>query len=48
MYVDDIVFGSKNDKLCDEFTTLTKKEFEMSIMEELNFFLGFQIKQDKK
>lgn len=48
VYVVDIVFGSKNDKLCEEFATLTKKEFEMSMMGELNFFLGFQIKQDKK
>lgn len=48
IYGDGIEFGSKNDKLCEEFATLMKKKFEMSMMGELNFFLGLQIKLDKK
>src|SRR5919202_442075 len=45
IYVDDIVFGSTNNKLCEEFSKLMHDEFEMSMMGELNFFLGLQIRQ---
>nr|GEV08106.1 copia protein [Tanacetum cinerariifolium] len=31
--------------MCDEFTKIMDDEFEMSMMGELNFFLGLQIKQ---
>lgn len=48
VYMDDIVSESKNAELCEEFSTLMKKQFEMSMMGEMNFFLGLQIKQDKK
>jgi len=43
IYVDDIIFGSTNDALCKEFSENMSKEFEMSMMGELNFFLGLQI-----
>ena len=45
VYVDDIIFGATNNDLCDEFAKLMRSEFEMSMMGELNFFLGLQIKQ---
>ena len=45
IYVDDIIFGSTNDSLCKEFSKDMQSEFEMSMMDELNFFLGLQIKQ---
>ena len=45
IYVDDIIFGSTNKALCQEFGEMMTKEFEMSMMGELSFFLGFQIKQ---
>ncbi|KAK6161993.1 hypothetical protein DH2020_001834 [Rehmannia glutinosa] len=45
IYVDDIIFGATNDSLCKKFSKLMQGEFEMSMMEELNFFLGLQIKQ---
>ena len=45
VYVDDILFGATNLTLCDEFAGLMKSEFEMSMMGELGFFLGLQIKQ---
>ena len=45
IYVDDIIFGSTNLKLSNEFANLMSSEFEMSMMGELNFFLGLQIKQ---
>ncbi|KAI3758473.1 hypothetical protein L6452_06036 [Arctium lappa] len=45
IYVDDIIFGSTNQKYCDKFSELMKSEFEMSLMRELTFFLGLQVKQ---
>ena len=48
IYVDDIIFGAINVSLCEEFSKCMHSEFEMSIMGELNFFLGLQIKQLKE
>ncbi|GJX74968.1 retrovirus-related pol polyprotein from transposon TNT 1-94 [Tanacetum coccineum] len=45
IYVDDIIFGSTSQNLCDDFAKIMHDEFEMSMMGELNFFLGLQIKQ---
>ena len=45
IYVDDIIFGSTNENLCAKFSTLMQSRYEMSMMEELNFFLGLQVKQ---
>jgi len=46
IYVDDIIFGSTNEKTCDDFSSLMQSEFETSMMGELRFFLGLQIKQE--
>ena len=43
-----ISFGATNVSLCEEFARCMHSEFEMSMMGELNFFLGLQIKQLKK
>jgi hypothetical protein len=48
IHVDYIIFGSTNDKFCEEFSRIMTKRFEMSMMGELKFFLGFQIKQLKE
>ena len=48
VYVDDIIFGSSNEDSCKEFGELMSKEFEMSMIGELTFFLGFQVKQMKE
>ncbi|GJT84748.1 retrovirus-related pol polyprotein from transposon TNT 1-94 [Tanacetum coccineum] len=45
IYVDDIIFGSTCQEMCDGFAKIMHDEFEMSMMGELNFFLGLQIKQ---
>ena len=45
IHVDDIIFGSRNPTLCDEFADLMHNEFEMSLMGQLNYFFGLQIKQ---
>jgi hypothetical protein len=47
IYVDDIIFGSTNQDFCDEFGKMMAKEFEMSMIEELSYFLSLQIKQLK-
>jgi hypothetical protein len=45
IYVDDIIFGSTNKSFCDECSKIMTVRFEMSMMGELKFFHGFQIKQ---
>ena len=48
IYVDDIIFGSTDEKLCKRFSKLMQSKFEMSMMGELNFFLGLQVKQTEE
>nr|GEW24898.1 retrovirus-related Pol polyprotein from transposon TNT 1-94 [Tanacetum cinerariifolium] len=45
IYVDDIIFCSTCQDMCDAFAKIMHDEFEMGMMGELNFFLGLQIKQ---
>jgi hypothetical protein len=47
IYVDDIIFGSTNESFCEEFGKMMSNEFEMSMIGDLSFFLGLQIKQLK-
>ncbi|GJZ69320.1 retrovirus-related pol polyprotein from transposon TNT 1-94 [Tanacetum coccineum] len=49
VYVDDIIFGSTNKKLCIAFEKLIHEKFQMSSMGELIIFLGLQVEsQDCK
>ncbi|RDX80227.1 putative mitochondrial protein, partial [Mucuna pruriens] len=43
-YVDDIILYATNNFLYGEFSELMQKEFEISMMGELKFFLRLQIK----
>jgi hypothetical protein len=45
IYVDDIIFGSTNKSTCEEFSRIMIQKLEMSMLGELKYFLGFQIKQ---
>jgi hypothetical protein len=45
IYVDDIIFGATLDSQAHEFSEEMKQEFEMSMIGELNYFLGLQVKQ---
>jgi hypothetical protein len=45
IYVDDIIFGSTNKSSCEEFSRIMIQKFEMSMMGELKYFIGLQIKQ---
>lgn len=43
VYVDDIIFGSNTNNLSQRFVEEMQKEFDMSMLGELSFFLGLQI-----
>ena len=45
IYVDDIIFGSTNDKLCQKNSKLMHYRYQMSMIGELSYFLGLQVKQ---
>ena len=45
IYVDDIVFGATNDSLAHSFADEMKAMFKMSMVGELTYFLGLQVKQ---
>jgi hypothetical protein len=45
IYVDDIIFGGSSHTLVSKFQKMMKNEFQMSMMGELTFFLGIQVKQ---
>jgi hypothetical protein len=45
IYVDDIIFGSTNKSSCEEFSRIMIQKFKMSMMGELKYYLGLQIKQ---
>ena len=45
IYVDDIVFGAINNSLAHSFADEMKAMFEMSMVGELTYFLGLQVKQ---
>ncbi|WVZ76059.1 LOW QUALITY PROTEIN: hypothetical protein U9M48_024061 [Paspalum notatum var. saurae] len=45
IYIDDIIFGGSSHALVSSFAEQMSREFEMSLMRELQFFLGLQIKQ---
>jgi hypothetical protein len=45
IYVDGIIFGSTNKSTCEGFSRIMIQKFEMSMMGQLKYFLGFQVKQ---
>jgi hypothetical protein len=46
--VDDIIFGESSHVLVSGFQEMMEKEFQMSMMGELTFFIGIQVKQTKQ
>jgi hypothetical protein len=48
VYVDDIIFGSDDDRLIHKFAKDMQNEFEMSLLGELSFFMGLQIHQSNQ
>jgi hypothetical protein len=47
IYVDDIIFDGSSHMLVSGFQELMEKEFQISMIGELTFFLGIQVKQTK-
>eukprot|EP00253_Pinus_taeda_P016032 PITA_16032 len=47
VYVDDIIFGSNEEDISQNFALVMQKEFEMSMLGELTYFLGLQVQQNK-
>ncbi|KAJ9542245.1 hypothetical protein OSB04_028751 [Centaurea solstitialis] len=45
IYVDDIIFASTKPEMCQEFENTMKSQFKMSMMGELTFFIGLQVRQ---
>ena len=45
IYVDDIIFGGTKENLVKDFVQTMTREVEMSMIGELNYFMGLQIKQ---
>jgi hypothetical protein len=48
IYVDDIVFGGSSHALVSKFLDTMTREFEMSMMGNLNFFLGLKNQADPR
>jgi hypothetical protein len=46
--MDDIIFGGSSHALVAKFSETMSREFEMSMMGKLTFFLGLQIKQTRE
>jgi hypothetical protein len=47
-FVDNIIFGGSSHTLVSRFQEMMESEFQMSMIEELTFFLGIQVKQLKQ
>jgi len=43
VYVDDIIFGSNEEAMSQNFSLVMQKEFEMSLLGELTYFFGLQV-----
>jgi hypothetical protein len=48
IYVDNIIFDGSSHSLVSNFQEMMESEFQMSMMGELTFFLGIQVKQMKQ
>jgi hypothetical protein len=48
IYVDDIIFDDSSHVLVSSLQEMMEKEFQISMMGELTFFLGTQVKQKRQ
>jgi hypothetical protein len=48
IYADDIIFAGSSHTIASGFQEIMEKEFQMSTMGELTFFLGIPVKQMKQ
>ena len=47
MCVDDIIFGSNEEAMSWRFASVMQQEFEISLLDELTYFLGLQVQKNK-
>ena len=47
LYVDDLIFSGNNDEMIEEFKSTVTREFEMTDLGLLKFFLGLDVKQEE-
>ncbi|KAJ3691578.1 hypothetical protein LUZ61_020742 [Rhynchospora tenuis] len=47
LYVDDMIFKGNNNKMIEKFKLEMSKEFEMTDLGLMSYFLGLEVKQDK-
>ena len=45
LYVNDLIFSGNNDEMIEEFKSIMTREFEMTDLDLLKFFLGLEVKQ---
>ena len=45
LYVDNLIFSGNNDEMIEEFKSTMTREFEMTDLGLLKFFLGLEVKQ---
>ena len=45
LYVDDLIFSGNNNEMIEEFKSTMTREFEMTDLGLLKFFLGLEVKQ---
>jgi hypothetical protein len=48
IYMNDIIFGAASHTLVSRFQKIMENKLQMSMMVELTFFLGIQVKQTKQ
>jgi isopentenyldiphosphate isomerase len=48
IYVDDIIFSVSSHTFVSRFQEMIENEFQMSMMGEITFFLGIQVKQTRQ
>jgi hypothetical protein len=48
IYMHDIIFGGSSHSIMSSFQEMMENEFQMSMMGQLIFFLGIQVKQTKQ
>jgi hypothetical protein len=48
IYVDNIIFGDSSHSFVSRFQEMMESEFQISMMGELTFFIGIQVKQTKQ
>lgn len=47
LYVDDLIYMGTNDQMLDDFKEAMMKEYEMTDLGIMKYFLGMQVKQSK-